>query len=87
MVHRLERVSSGDGFSDVMAMYGAVLAINKSIGISLHCIQMNREKRSITVYGQLAARIESNGFLKYYKHGDVEGQVQNLMDKWLKKNL
>ena len=62
-------------------------AINKSTGISLHWIQMNLENRSIAVYGQLATRIESNGFLKYYKHEDVEGEVQNLMDKWLTKNL
>ena len=58
-------------------------AINKSTGISLHWIQMNLEKRSITVHGQFAARIESNGFLKYYKHEDLEGEVQNLMDKGL----
>ena len=63
-------------------------AINKSTGISLHYIQMNLEKRIITVYGQFAARIERNGFLKYYKkHEDVEGEVQNLMDKWLTKKL
>ena len=62
-------------------------AINKSTGIKLHWIQMNLEKRSVTVYGQLAARIENNGFLKYYKHEDVEGEVRNLMDKWLTKNL
>ena len=41
-------------------------AINKSTWIKLHWIQMNLEKRSITVHGQLAARIENNGFLKYY---------------------
>ena len=62
-------------------------AINKRTGIQLHCIQMNLETRSITVYGQLAARIESNGSSQYYKHGDVEGEVQDLMDKWLTKNL
>ena len=41
-------------------------AVNKSTGIKLHWIQMNLEKRSVTVYGQCAARIESNGFLKHY---------------------
>ena len=42
-------------------------AINKSTGIELHWIKLNLEKRSISVHGQLAARIENNGFLKYYK--------------------
>ena len=62
-------------------------AINKSTGIELHWIKLNLEKRSISVYGQLAARIENNGFLKYYKYENVEGEVQNLMDNWLTKNL
>ena len=62
-------------------------AINKSTGIKLHWIQMNLEKRSITVHGQLAARIENNGFLKYYTYENVEEKVRNLMDKWLTKNL
>ena len=44
-------------------------------------------KRSIFVYGQLAARVENNGFLKYYKYENVEDEVRNLMDKWLTKNL
>ena len=61
-------------------------AINKNTGISLHNLHMDLEKKSITVYGQLAAKIESNGYLQYYTHGDVE-DVRNLMDKWLTKNL
>ena len=48
--------------------------INKNIGISLHWIHMDLEKKSITVYGQLAAKIESTGYLQYYTHGDVEGE-------------
>ena len=44
-------------------------------------------KSSVSVYGQLAARFENNGFLKYYKYENVEDEVRNLMDKWLTKNL
>ena len=36
--------------------------------------------------GQLVARVESNGLLRYYKHENVEDEVQSLMDKWLTKN-
>ena len=61
--------------------------INKNTKISLHNIHMDLEKKSITVFGQLAAKIERNGYLQYYTHGDVEEEVRNLMDKWLTKNL
>ena len=61
--------------------------INKNTKISLHNIHMDLEKKSITVYGQLAAKIERNGYLQYYTHGDVEDEVRNLMDKWLTKKL
>ena len=62
-------------------------AVNKSTGIELHWIKLNLGKRSVSVYGQLAARVENNGFLKYYKYENVEDEVQKLMDKWLTKNL
>ena len=62
-------------------------AINKSTGIELHWIKLNLEKRSVSVYGQLAARFENNGFLKFYKYENVEDEVRNLMDTWLTKNL
>ena len=61
-------------------------AINKSTGIQLHWIKLNLEKRSVFVYGQLAARVENNGFLKYYKYENVENEVQKIMDRWLTKN-
>ena len=61
--------------------------INKKNGTSLHNIHMDLEKKSIAVYGQLATKIESNGYLQYYTHEDIEGYVRNLMDKWLTKNL
>ena len=61
-------------------------AINKSTGIHLHWIKLNLEKRSVFVNGQLAARVENDGFLKYYKYENVEDEVQELMDKWLTKN-
>ena len=62
-------------------------AINKNTGIKLHWIRMNLEKRSASVYGQLAARVENHGNIKYYKYENVEEEVRNLMDKWLSKNL
>ena len=46
--------------------------INKSTGMQLHWIELNLEKRSVFVNGQLVARVESNGFLKYYKYEDIE---------------
>ena len=63
------------------------VAIDKSTGIKLHWIRLNLERRSVSVYGQLAARVENNGFIKYYKYENVEEEVRNLMDKWLSKNL
>ena len=63
-------------------------AINKSTGIKLHWIRLNLDKgRSVSVCGQLAARVENNGSIKYYKYEDVEDEVRNLMDNWLTKNL
>ena len=61
-------------------------AINKSTGIHLHWIKQNLEKRSVFVHGQLAARVENDGSLKYYKYEDVGDKIQELMDKWLTKN-
>ena len=60
--------------------------INKNTKTGLHNIHMDLEKKSITVYGQLAVKIERNGYLQYYTHGEVEEEVKNLMDKWLTKN-
>ena len=50
-------------------------AINKSTGIELYWIELNVSKKSISVKGHLVARIENNGFLKYYKYEDVEDEV------------
>ena len=61
-------------------------AINKSTGIHLHWIKLNLEKRSVLVNGQLVARVENDGLLKYYKYEDIEKEVQELMNKWLTKN-
>ena len=36
--------------------------------------------------GQLVARTENDGLLKYYKYEDIEKEVQELMNKWLTKN-
>ena len=40
----------------------------------------------MSINGQLVAKIENSGLLGYYKHEDVEAEVQNLMEKWLTKN-
>ena len=60
--------------------------INKNTNTELHNIHMDLEKKSITIYGQLAVKIEKSGYLQYYTHGEVEEEVTNLMDKWLTKN-
>ena len=60
--------------------------INKNTKTELHNIHMDLEKKCITVYGQLAVKIEQSGYLQYYTHGEVEKEVTNLMDKWLTKN-
>ena len=39
-------------------------AINKNTGIRLHWIHMDLEKKSITIFGQLAGKIESSGYLQ-----------------------
>ena len=58
----------------------------KKTGIRLHWIKLNLEKKSVFVNGQLAARVEHEGLLKYYKYEDIANEVQDLMDKWLTKN-
>ena len=62
-------------------------AINKRTGIKLYWIQLNLQKKSISINGQLVAKIENSGLLRYYMHEDVEDEVQNLMEKWLTKKL
>ena len=79
------KISIGRKFEKKRLRY-IKFAINKSTGIQLHWIKLNLEKRSVFVYGQLAARVENNGFLKYYKYESVEHEAQKLMDKWLTKN-
>ena len=44
------------------------------------------KKKSISINGQIVAKIEYSGILSYFKHEDVEDEVQKLMDKWLTKN-
>ena len=60
--------------------------INKKKGVELHWIQLNLQKKSITINGQIVARIETSGLLRYHKYEDVEGEVQKLMENWLTKN-
>ena len=60
--------------------------INKKTGIELYSIQLNLKKKSITINGQIVAKIENSGLLRYYKHEDVEDEVQKRMEKWLTKN-
>ena len=60
--------------------------ISKKTGIALYWIQLNFQKKSISINGQLVAKIENSGLLRYYKHEHVEDEVQNLMEKWLTKN-
>ena len=49
-------------------------------------IHMSYEKKSITIDGQLIAKIDTTGKLRYNKYEDVDEEVQTLMKKWLSKN-
>ena len=79
-VVRISQAMSAEERFDKKRLGYVKYTINKNTKISLHNIHMDLEKKSITVYGQLAAKIENT-------HGDVEEEVRNLMDKWLTKNL
>ena len=61
-------------------------AINKKKGVELHWIQMNIQRKSITINGQIVAKIDASGLLRYNKYEDLEDEVQKLMEKWLTKN-
>ena len=60
--------------------------IHKIKGIALHNIQMSYEKKSITIDGQVIAKIDASGKLKYNRYVDVDEDVQILMTKQLTKN-
>ena len=47
---------------------------------------MSYEKKSITIDGQLIAKIDASGKLRYNTCEDVDEDVQALMRKWLTKN-
>ena len=55
--------------------------LHKEKGFALHWQQINLQRKSITV-----AMIDASGLLRYNKYGDVEDEVQKLMEKWLTKN-
>ena len=55
--------------------------IHKIKGIALHYIQM-----SYTIDGQIIAKIDASGKLKYKRYEDVD-EVQILMTRWLTKKL
>ena len=61
-------------------------AINKNKGIAPHHIKLNLEMKTITINGQIFAKTDDNGTLKYNKYEDVDEKVQELMAKWLKKS-
>ena len=61
-------------------------AIVKIKGIALHHIKLNLEMKTITINGQLIAKTDDNGTLKYNKYEDVNEEVPDLMAKWLRKN-
>ena len=60
--------------------------IHKIKGIALHYIHMSYEKKSITIDGQVIAKIDTSGKLKYNRYEDVDEEVQILMTRWLTKN-
>ena len=86
-VIRISQALTAEERIDKKRLGSVKYTVNKNTKISLHNIHMDLEKKNVTVYGQLTAKIERNGYLQYYTHGDVEDEVRNLMDKWLTKNL
>ena len=62
-------------------------AIVKIKGIAIHHIKLNLEMKTITIDGQIIAKTDDTGVLKYNKYEDVDEEVQELMAKWLKKKL
>ena len=62
-------------------------AINKNKGILLHHIRLSHEKKSVTINGQIIAKTDDNGMLKYNIYEDIDEDVQALMTKWLTKKL
>ena len=61
-------------------------AINKNKGIALHQKRLSHEKKSIIISGEIIARTEENGELRYNKYEDIDEDVQALVTKWLTKN-
>ena len=61
-------------------------AINKKTNFELHWINLNLQRKSITINGQIVAIIDASGLLRYNKYEDLEDEDQKLMEKWLTKN-
>ena len=59
--------------------------IHKIKGIALPAIQMSYEKRNITIDGQVIAKLDASGKLKYNRFEDIDEDVQILMTRWLSK--
>ena len=59
---------------------------HKIKGIALPAIQMSYEKRNVTTDGQVIAKIDASGKLKYNRFEDIDEDVQILMTRWLSKN-
>ena len=55
-------------------------------GIALPATQMSYEKRNITIDGQVIAKIDASGRLKYNRYEDIDEDVQTLMTRLLSKN-
>ena len=59
----------------------------KNKGIAPHHIRLSHEKKSVTINGQIIAKTDDNGMLKYNIYEDIDEEVQALMTKWLTKKL
>ena len=54
--------------------------------IALHWINMNLQRKTITINGQTVVMIDASGQLRYNRYEDIEKEVQKLMETWLTKN-
>ena len=61
--------------------------INQKKGIELHWIQLNLQRKSITINEPTVARINASGLLKYNKYEDLEDEVPESHGKMVDTKL
>ena len=60
--------------------------LHEKHNILLHNIQLNYEKRSAMVNGQVIIKTRDDGALKCNRYNNIDDDVQKVMTEWLTKN-